>query len=54
LKVKKGVVGGLLIIEEICTFIEEELHNVTGQEEDAKLEMVVHKGEDYITRGAQI
>lgn len=41
-------------LEEVCIFLEEDLHNVTLQEEVAKLEMIVRKGEDYIARGAQI
>lgn len=43
-----------LRIEEVRFFLEENLHNVTLQEETVKLEMVVHRGEDYIARGVQI
>jgi hypothetical protein len=35
-------------------FLEEDLHNVTLQEEATKLEMVVRIREDYIARGARV
>jgi len=41
-------------LEEVCIFLEEDIQNVALQEEAAKLEMVVRKGEDYIARGARI
>lgn len=37
-------------LEEVNIFLEEDLHNVTLQEEATKLEMVVHRGKDYINR----
>jgi len=41
-------------LEEVCTFLEEDLFNVSLQEEVAKLEMSLRKVEDYIARGARI
>jgi len=38
-------------LEEIHIFLEEDLHNVTIQEEAAKLEFAVIIGEDYIAKG---
>jgi len=38
-------------LEEIHIFLEEDLHNVTIQEEAVKLEFAVIIGEDYIAKG---
>jgi hypothetical protein len=41
-------------LEQVHIFLEEDIHNVALQEEVAKLEMVVTKGEHYIVWGARI
>jgi hypothetical protein len=40
--------------KEVLIFIEENLHNVTLQEEAMKLDMEVHKCEDYISKSTRI
>ena len=41
-------------LEEVRTFLKEDMFNVSLQEEAAGLEMSVRKAEDYIARGARI
>jgi hypothetical protein len=53
-KWRKELWATQLMIDEICIFVEEDLHNVTLQEEVVKLDMVVPKGENYISSGAQV
>lgn len=43
-----------LRLKEVRIFLEEDLHNVVLQEDAAKLDLVVRKGEDYIARGARV
>jgi len=41
-------------LEEVQTLLEEDLHNITLQEDTSRLEMVVRKEEEYIARGARV
>jgi hypothetical protein len=43
-----------LHLEEVCIFLPKDIHNVVLQEDVAKLEMVVHKGKEYIAREARV
>jgi len=50
-KWRKELWATRLRLEEINIFLEEDLYNVILQEDTAKLETFVGKGEDYIARG---
>jgi len=41
-------------LEKVCIFIEEDLHNCVFQEAAPRLELAVHKEEEYIAKGARI
>jgi hypothetical protein len=41
-------------LEEVHTFLEEDLHNIVLQEDATWLELVVHREEEYIARGAWV
>jgi hypothetical protein len=54
LKAEKELQEVRFRLEEICIFLEEDLHNVTIQEEAVKLEFAVIIGEGYIAKGGHV
>ena len=50
-KRRKELQDAWIRLEEVRIFLDEDLHNVGVQEDATKLDMVVHKGEEYIAKG---
>ena len=41
-------------MKDVRIFLEEDIHNITLQEDTAKLELTIRRGEEYIARGARV